>query len=482
MLTVPRVVIAAPGSGHGKTSVATGLLGALRQRGLTVSPHKVGPDYIDPGYHALAAGRPGRNLDPWLVGEGRIAPMFAHGARTPEPADVAVIEGVMGLFDGVANRSVSSHGDDFASTAHVARLLNAPVVLVVDASGVGASAAALLHGFTTWDPGTRIGGVIFNKAGSARHEELLREAAGAAGVPVLGVLRRADRVALPSRHLGLIPAAELGGQALDAVAALAGVVAAGVDLDAVLRLARTAGPLPGTDDQDPSPERLQHPLPRPRIAIAGGQAFTFGYAEHPELLAAAGADVVTFDPLRDEGLPGDVDGLVIGGGFPEEHAAGLSANAALRAEVASLARAGAPVLAECAGLLYLARSLDGLPMCGVLDADAVMTGRLTLGYRDAVAAAASPLAPAGTRVHGHEFHRTAIKPAVDGDGGADDARGGTAGAWHWRQSGASVTEGFVRGGVHASYLHTHWGGVHGAAARVTAAARDYRQARAPGRR
>jgi cobyrinic acid a,c-diamide synthase len=467
MVSVPRVVIAAPGSGHGKTSVATGLLGALRQRGLKVSPHKVGPDYIDPGYHALAAGRPGRNLDPWLVGEERIAPMFAWGARTPEPADVAVIEGVMGLFDGVAGQG------DFASTAHVARLLNAPVVLVVDSRGVSSSAAALLHGFTTWDPGTRVGGVIFNKAGSPRHEELLREAADAAGVPVLGVLRRQDQLTVPSRHLGLIPAAELGGPAAGVVAALARVVAASVDLDAVLRLARTAGPLPEAR-QDQAPERERPALPRPRIAIAGGPAFTFGYAEHPELLTAAGAEVVTFDPVRDEELPAAVDGLVIGGGFPEEHAEALSANEPLRARVAALARAGAPVMAECAGLLYLARSIDGHPMCGVLDADAVMTGRLTLGYRDAVAAVTSPLAPAGARVHGHEFHRTVIQAAEP------RGPGPAASAWHWRQPGGPVTEGFVQGRVHASYLHTHWNGVPGAAGRITAAAREYRQARQSG--
>src|SRR6202041_873428 len=191
VVTTPRLVVAAPGSGHGKTSVATGLLGALRQRGLTVSPHKVGPDYIDPGYHALAAGRPGRNLDPWLVGEDQIVPMFAHGVATPAPADVAVIEGVMGLFDGASGRG------DFASTAHVARLLGAPIVLVVDAAGVSSSAAALLHGFATWDQGTRLGGVIFNRVGSAHHERLLRDAAGAAGVPVVGVIRGLDRLPLP---------------------------------------------------------------------------------------------------------------------------------------------------------------------------------------------------------------------------------------------------------------------------------------------
>jgi len=495
MVTVPRVVIAAPGSGHGKTSVATGLLAALRQRGLKVSPHKVGPDYIDPGYHALAAGRPGRNLDPWLVGEDQIAAMFAHGARTPEPADIAVVEGVMGLFDG------ASHQPDFASTAHVARLLGAPIVLVVDAWGMGSSAGALLHGFASYDPGTRIGGVIFNKTGSPGHETLLRDAAATAGIPVLGLIRRRDQLTVPSRHLGLIPAAELGGAAVDAVAALGEIVAASVDLEGVLRLARTAGPLPdggaprpAGNDHD-SAERRRLPHPRPRVAIAAGPAFTFGYAEHPELLAAAGAEVVTFDPLRDEQLPDEVDGLVIGGGFPEEHAADLSANARLRAQVAALAYSGAPVIAECAGLLYLARSLDGHPMCGVLDASAAMTGRLTLGYRDAVAVANSPLAPAGLRVHGHEFHRTAVRapggPATGGPGADAGTRGGdggvqadgdgdggaVTGAWHWRQADGPVTEGFVRGQVYASYLHTHWNGVPGAASRITAAARGYREAR-----
>ena len=458
-MILPRVVIAAPGSGHGKTSVATGLLGALRQRGLAVSPHKVGPDYIDPGYHALAAGRAGRNLDPWLVGEDQIVPMFLHGASTPARADVAVIEGVMGLFDG------KSGAGDFASTAHVARLLAAPILLVVDAAGVSSSAAALLHGFATFDPRAWIGGVIFNKVGSAHHEQLLRDAAGAAGVPVLGVIRRLGQLAVPSRHLGLVPAAELGGDAAAAVGALTAIVAGGVDLEAVLRLARAASALPDTAWAPPWPERSLVTPTGPRIAVAGGEAFTFGYAEHPELLAAAGAEVVTFDPLRDEKLPGDVHGLVIGGGFPEEHAAELSANASLRAEVAALARAGAPVIAECAGLLYLARSLDGHPMCGVLAADAVMTDRLTLGYRDAVAATSSPLGPAGTRAHGHEFHRTVVRSA---DGAAN--------AWHWTAAGTAVTEGFVRGRVHASYLHTHWNGVPGAATGITAAAHEHRQA------
>jgi cobyrinic acid a,c-diamide synthase len=464
---IPRVVIAAPGSGHGKTSVATGLLSALRRNGLTVSPHKVGPDYIDPGYHALAAGRPGRNLDPWLVGEDQIVPMFLHGVQTPTTADIAIVEGVMGLFDGASGPGSPTAGD-FASTAHVARLLDAPIVLVIDASGVGASVAASVHGFASFDPGTRIGGLIFNRVGSPYHAELLRDAVEHMGIPVLGAIHRLDQLTVPSRHLGLIPAAERSREAADAVDALGSVVTDGVDLQAVLRLAKSAGPLTeAAAANSPTPSTT----PRARIALAGGAAFTFGYAEHPELLAAAGADVVTFDPLRDEKLPDDVDGLVIGGGFPESHAPDLSANTALRKEVAALARAGAPIVAECAGLLYLSRSLDNHQMCGVLDIDTAMTDRLTLGYRDAVAATDSPIAGTAMRVHGHEFHRTAVRERP----GA--GRAGEANAWRWTARGDAVTEGFVRDRVHASYLHTHWRGVPSAAERLVAAAHSFREAR-----
>ncbi len=234
VVTLPRLVVAAPASGQGKTTVATGLMAALRARGLAVSGHKAGPDYIDPGYHALATGRPGRNLDPVLCGEDLIAPLFAHGAAG---ADIAVVEGVMGLFDGRGTTS-------FGSTAHVARLLGAPVLLVVDAAAQGRSVAALVAGFAGYDPRLRLGGVILNRVGSARHEEILRAALGDLGVPVLGALRRDDGVTVPSRHLGLVPVAEREGPARHALDRLGAVVGAAVDLDAVLRLAASAGPLP----------------------------------------------------------------------------------------------------------------------------------------------------------------------------------------------------------------------------------------------
>ncbi|WP_439654193.1 cobyrinate a,c-diamide synthase [Streptacidiphilus anmyonensis] len=444
---MPRVVLAAPASGTGKTTVATGLMAALAARGLRVSPHKVGPDYIDPGYHALATGRPGRNLDAFLSGPRRVAPLFLHGSAG---ADVSVVEGVMGLFDGAAGRG------ELASTAHVAKLLRAPVVLVVDGSSQSRSVAALVHGFASWDPQVRLGGVILNRVASDRHEALLREALEeGGGVPVLGALRRSDAVATPSRHLGLVPAVERDAAALTAVREMGELVAAGVDLDAVLALARSAPALPDVP-WDPAEEiaalgsgALDSDAPsqtRPVIALAGGAAFSFSYAENAELLTAAGADVVTFDPLHDEKLPEHTSALVIGGGFPEVYASELSANRVLRDEITALAASGAPIAAECAGLLYLCRTLDGRPMCGVLDAEAEMSSRLTLGYREAVALADSPLAPAGLRLPGHEFHRTRTTPGS-----------GPSPAWGWRtHDGRPTTEGFTSPSLHASYLHLHW--------------------------
>jgi cobyrinic acid a,c-diamide synthase len=309
-------------------------------------------------------------------------------------------------------------------------------------------------------------------------------------MPVLGMLRRRDSLATPSRHLGLVPAAERVASAQAVVAELGAAVAAGVELDAVLALAASAPDLPA-DPWDPAAAVAPGAAPsspRPVVAVADGPAFTFGYAETAELLTAAGAEVARFDPTVDEALPDAAAGLVIGGGFPQVHAGALTANAALRARVRAFAAAGGPIAAECAGLLYLASALDGAPMCGVLgEVTAAMTPRLTLGYRDAAAATDSVLATRGTPVHGHEFHRTAVAPRA---GGADpdapaaapvatsrraaSAAGRTAGApaWRWRDArGDEVAEGFVHGRIHASYLHTHWAGLSGAATRFVEAAR-----------
>jgi cobyrinic acid a,c-diamide synthase len=453
----PRLVIAATRSGEGKTTVATGLMAALRAAGLRVSAHKVGPDYIDPSYHAAATGGPGRNLDAWLTGEESIAPLLAHGAAG---ADVSVIEGVMGLFDGVSGRG------DLASTAHVARLTATPVVLVVSAAGAARSIAATVHGFATFDPRVPVAGVVLNQVGSPRHEAIAREAIAATGLPVLGALPAEATLHTPSRHLGLVPAAERADLVGDWLPRLRELIARHLDLPGLLAIARSAPPLGGPAwSPEPGPRA---PLPGragapPRIAVAAGRAFTFGYAEHAELLEAAGAEVSPFDPMVVDRLPAGCDALVVGGGFPEVYVDQLAANAGLRAEIAGRVAGGMPVVAECAGLLWLGSALDGRAQCGVLPATGRMTGRLTLGYREAVALESGPLVAAGTAVRAHEFHRTVSEPAA-GDRPAWELADGSRQGW---------------AGPHllASYLHLHWAGLPDAATRLVTAAAAARLAR-----
>jgi cobyrinic acid a,c-diamide synthase len=438
VVNVPRVVVAGTGSGVGKTTVATGLMRALAARGCRVAGFKVGPDFIDPSYHALATGRAARNLDAFLSGPELIGPLFAHGARD---ADVAVIEGVMGLFDGKAG------GGEMASTAQVAKLLRAPVLLVLDASAMARSAAAMVHGFASFDPWVRVAGVILNRVGSPRHEEMLREAIAPLGVPVLGVLARRDDLRSPERHLGLVPAVEREHGAREAVVAMGAAVDEGCDLEAIASLAATALRLTAWEWRPDD----QPPVASVRLAVAAGPAFSFRYEENLELLRAAGAELLEFDPLRDAALPEGAEALYLGGGFPETFAPGLSANRALRAEIGAFCGLGRPVVAECGGLLYLARSLDGLPMCDVIDAAGRMTERLALGYREAVARHPSALCAAGARVHGHEFHYSRLDPPA-----------GPTPAWSFGER----AEGFVSGGVQASYLHTHWAATPGFARRL----------------
>jgi cobyrinic acid a,c-diamide synthase len=430
VVDTPRIVVAGTHSGEGKTTVASGLMGALSSEGFRVAPFKVGPDFIDPSYHTLAAGRPGRNLDAFLSGSGLIGPLFTHGARG---ADMAVIEGVMGLFDGKG-------GGDLASTAHVARLLEAPVVLVVDARAMSRSVAAMVHGYTTFDPKVRVAGVVLNRVGSRGHETMLREALRPLGIPILGVLRRDNHLQMPDRHLGLVPVAERRSEAARSLHALGKVISRALNLDGIVRLARSAGSLV---DEAWSPEYRD--LDRSegvRVAVATGPSFSFLYRENLELLEGAGAEVVTFDPTTEEDLPARTDALYLGGGFPETYAEALSTNGRMRESVQAFAAGGRPVVAECGGLLYLVRELDGHPMCGVLYAEATMTDRLALGYREARALMDSPLAERGANVRGHEFHYSAVEPGA-----------GERPAWELAGRGQ---EGFVAGGVHASYLHTHW--------------------------
>ncbi|HEV7761450.1 MAG TPA: cobyrinate a,c-diamide synthase [Acidimicrobiales bacterium] len=429
----PRLVIAGTHSGVGKTTVATGLLGALRRAGHRPAGAKVGPDFIDPGYHALACGRPPRNLDPWMCGPDAVA---ALAGRAAAGADVLIVEGVMGLFDGANDGSPSS-------TADVARLLDAPVVLVVDASALSSSVAALVSGYAGFAPDVRVAGVVLNRVGSDGHETLLREALAPLGLPVLGALRRDDALTWRDRHLGLVPVAEQPAAVGAALDRLAAAVADRIDVDAVVALARQAPPLavdpvrlPDRVTPDDSP-----PLP---VAVAAGAAFTFTYQDTLDALVAAGAEPVPFDPSADEALPDGVAGLVAGGGFPEVHAADLAANEPLLADVRRRSAAGLPIWAECGGLLWLGRTLDGTAMAGVVPADARMTERLTLGYRTAVARQASPVAAVGASLRGHEFHYTTVAPG--GEALELSARWG------------ARADGFATPTLLATYLHVHPGG------------------------
>ncbi len=445
---LPRVVIAAPASGQGKTTVAVGIMACLTRRGHQVAAGKVGPDYIDPGYHVLATGRPGRNLDPWLTGESLIVPLLLHGARTPRPADVAVIEGVMGLFDGQLG------GDGFASTAHLAALTASPVIVVVDISSASRTVAATVHGLADFDPSVTVAGVILNKAGSDRHADEVRRAVTGLGLPVLGVLPRQAGVSAPSRHLGLVPVAERD-DAAATLDRLAEQTERYLDLDAVLDIASTAADLDG-EPWNPGEVvgSLGHSGPPPVVAVAGGRAFTFRYTETEELLRAAGCEPVTIDPALDCELPTGCAGLYLGGGFPEVHALELSRNTKLIAELREAIGAGMPTVAECAGLLYLCRAVEGHPFVSVVPATAAMHPGLRIGYRRAVLAGDGVLGPAGLPVRGHEFHRTRTDPGW-----------GTTPGWLVEEAGTTRPDGFSLDpagtgtpSVHASYLHLNWAG------------------------
>lgn len=451
----PRLLVAGVASAVGKTSLTVGLIRTLRDRGLRVQPFKVGPDYIDPSYLALAAGRPCQNLDVWMVGADRTPALFAAACRD---ADVAIIEGMMGAFDGHAPES------DAGSAAEVARLLRAPVVLVVDGSAMARSAAAVVLGFRDLDPTLWLGGVVTNRVGGEAHAMLLRRAIEpATGVPVFGWLPYTAAAALPERHLGLIPVREFA-SAGRAAGALAEVVAQHVDIDALLVLARSAPAVPSPCETG-LPHRDAGQPSSARIAIAMDEAFTFYYADTLDLLRAAGADLVPFSPLRDARLPEGVGGIYLGGGYPEEHAAELAANETMRTSVRAAIDAGLPCYAECGGLMYLCTALqaaDGqrYPMVGAVAAVSRMRagpGALTLGYREATALRDTLLCRAGDVVRGHEFHHSTLLEPVAHDTAA------------YRFAETGEIEGYARANLLASYLHLPLAGFPTGAERFVAA-------------
>ena len=438
----PRIiVVAGVASGVGKTTVTLGLLEAFRRRGLVVQGFKVGPDFIDPGYHAVATGRPGRSLDAWLSGDDLLP---ALGASAGDGMDVLIVEGVMGMFDGSGQPGCDG------STAAVARLLDAPVVLVVDVWTMSGSVAAVVHGFRDFDPKVNVGGVILNRVAGPGHAELCREALEPLGIPILGVIEHDDALTWRERHLGLVPVAEHPAEVRVAVERVGEILAASCDLERVMRLARSA------------PARVVAPLPsaapsgRIRLALAGGPAFSFTYPENLAVLTQAGAELVPFDPLVDSALPEGCDALYAGGGFPEVFGAALADNRPLLDSVRRALRDGLVAWAECGGLLWLCRSLDGMEMVGALPGDAKMTERLSIGYRTAVTKVGSPFGPAGTALRGYEFHRTVLEPP--GTALELEGRFGSELAGH-----ASTT-------LFASYLHQHLAATPSVAEKFVAAA------------
>jgi cobyrinic acid a,c-diamide synthase len=429
-----RLVIAGVSSGVGKTSLTAAIARALTARGLRVAMFKVGPDYLDPTYHARASRGTAHNLDGWMMGEAGVRESFA---RASTGADVALIEGVMGLFDGL-----TPTGEE-ASTAQLAKWLDAPVILVCDAAGMARSVAALVHGYASFDPAVGVRGVVCNRVGSARHLALLREALGER-VPYVAGMPKWPGLSFPERHLGLRTAEEaaVSEETFDAWGRLA---EEWLDLDALLALARSAPPLSS------SPVVETRSQVRCRIGIARDEAFHFYYAYNLALLEQLGAELVPFSPVHDRALP-DVDGLYLGGGYPEVHAAALAANTPMREAVRAFA-SSRPVYAECGGLMYLASSIrtrDGVvhPMVGVVPGQAVMADRLqAIGYVEVETRADSILGPVGTRYRGHQFRYSDLALSGEIEPVLTLMR---------PRDGACQSEGYCHNRTLATYVHAHW--------------------------
>ena len=449
-MTVSAFVIAGTHSGCGKTTVSLGIMAALARRGLTVQPFKVGPDFIDPGHHTLITGRPSHNLDGWMMERERNRQIVN---RCTFDADVAVVEGVMGLFDGF------SGSDESGSTAHMAKWLDLPVVLVINAASMARSAAAIALGFGAFDPRLSLAGVILNRVGSPGHAEILKEAfESLPEVPILGSLPRWDNLKIPSRHLGLITADDVDAEKLR-TDELAQWIEEGVVLDGLLERTRRQkmqeGGIPHALGAQSSFPRRKNEGRGVRIAIARDEAFCFYYHENLRLLKEAGAEIVPFSPLRARSLPRGIKGLILGGGYPELHAQALSRNRNLNREIRQAALDGMPIYAECGGFMFLMDKIEDLrgvlhPMAGIFPFRCRMEERFkALGYREVMTAKDSILGPAGITIRGHEFHYSAISQEPAGYFTiyrVTDRKGRT-----------GIREGFQTGRVLGSYIHLHWG-------------------------
>jgi cobyrinic acid a,c-diamide synthase len=441
------LVIAGERSGVGKTTMTLAILSWLRRQNLSVQSFKVGPDYIDPMFHQQVTGRACRNLDPVLTSEHYVQRCFTVHAQS---ARYALIEGVMGLFDGVG-------GQDFASTAHIARLLNLPILMVIDCSRLSRSVAAIAHGYRSFDSRLQWAGLILNRVGSDRHLQVLHDALEPLGLPILGVFRKQATITIPDRHLGLVPTAEL--PELNAIThRLADLAHQCLDWSQLLPLLETSLDSASSYADEPAivPKR-EKPI---RIAVARDRAFSFYYQDNLDTLTALGAELVPWSPLGDRQLPDHIRGLYFGGGFPEVFAPELASNQFARHAVQAAIQQGIPTYAECGGLMYLCQTIIDFqgrlfPMVGALPTRAVMTQQLTLGYRRAEALSNNLMMTKGGRLWGHEFHRSRLSQQApsplyqlqDSDDQALASEG-------WQGSSNATTSKLQ---LHASYLHVHWG-------------------------
>ncbi|MGD9188174.1 MAG: cobyrinate a,c-diamide synthase [Desulfobacteraceae bacterium] len=466
--TITRVlVIAGTQSGAGKTTLALGLMAALRRRGLSVAPFKVGPDFIDPGHHARVAGRSSRNLDGWMLDRAYNQAAFRQHANG---CDVAVVEGVMGLFDGFSGNS------EAGSTAQMAKWLGLPVLLVVNAASMARSAAALVQGFERFDPQVRFAGAVFNNLGSPGHLTYLQEAMAAyVEMPLLGGMLRNDALRMPERHLGLTTVEDhplTSGQ----IGRLADHIESGINLDELLAQLPT---LPGTEkkqlDRDASARSIA------RVGIARDRAFCFYYPDNLELLEAAGLELVPFSPLEDERPPHDLDGLYLGGGYPELHARQLADNRQMRESILQFSNLGMPIYAECGGFMYLCRELketDGeiFPMCQCFPFRSRMHATLrTLGYREVRLCADTLLGNKGRILRGHEFHYSDLEAGTQSMPVVETVYSAGSRSGRRRQA-----DGYRVNRTLGSYIHLHFGSFPECALNFARACRDYRHSRRTG--
>ncbi len=458
-LSIPRVVIAGTQSGVGKTTIVAGLLSAYRAKGYAVQAYKVGPDYIDPGFHKMASGRDCYNLDSWLMPNAHLRTFFTTSAQH---SDIAIIEGVMGLYDG-GKEGVSS-------TAEIAKMLKAPVVLVVDVKAMGESAVAIAKGFMEYDKEVDFKGVIINRVGSTNHENMIVHALQEAHIPVVGVVHRHETMATPERHLGLTPVTEINAEKI--IASVQSVMETSIDLELLRQIAYDAPPLPMETLKLPSKERSI------RIGVAYDEAFSFYYPSSLDVLTEKGAELVYFSPLYDQEIP-PVHGLIFGGGFPEMFLQELSANEAMKKSIKHGARSGMPIYAECGGFMYLCEEIidfsgKSYKTCGLIPAKTMMEKKLQkVGYVTAEALTDSVLASKGDTIKGHEFHFSTMEPL------GDDRGKGHPFSWAFTLEGGRTKTTYkggyssADGNVVASYLHMHFAGNEKAAERFIASCEKY---------